>query len=48
MSSENQTQVMATLNYFILGLVKKLRFPNLASARRHFDAQLNLKLTTFT
>ena len=44
MSSENQAQVIATLNNFIIGLVNKLRFSNLASARRHFDAQLNLKL----
>lgn len=46
MSSENQAQVMATLNNFIVGLANKLRFSNLASARRHFDAQLNLKLAT--
>lgn len=46
MSSKNQAQVMATLNNFIIGLVSKLRFSNLATARRHFDAQLNLKLAT--
>ena len=44
MSNENQAQVMATLNNFIIGLANKLRFKNLASARRHFDAHLNLRL----
>jgi predicted transposase YbfD/YdcC len=44
MSSETQAQVIATLNNFIIGLTNKLRFSNLASARRHFDAQLNLTL----
>jgi predicted transposase YbfD/YdcC len=48
MSSEIQAQVIATLNNFVIGLVNKLRFSNLASARRHFDAQLNLKLAAFT
>ena len=47
-SSENQAQVMATLNNFIVGLANKLRFSNLASARRHFDAQLKLRLTALT
>ena len=44
MSNENQAQVMATLNNFIIGLASKLSFKNLAAARRHFDAQLNLAL----
>ena len=44
MSSRNQARVTATLNNFIIGLASKLRFSNLASARRHFNAQLNLKL----
>ena len=48
MSSDNQAEVMATLNNFIIGLANKLRFSNLASARRHFDAQLNLRLAAFT
>jgi len=48
MSNKNQAQVMATLNNFVIGLVSKLRFKNLASARRHFDAQLNLLLATAT
>jgi hypothetical protein len=47
MSDENQALVMATLNNFITGLVNKLRFSNLALARRHFEAQLNLKLAAF-
>ena len=46
MSDDNQAQVMATMNNFIIGLVNKLGFKNLANARRHFDAQLNLKLAT--
>ena len=37
---------MAVINNFIVGLASKLGFSNLASARRHFDAQLNLKLAT--
>lgn len=44
MSNAKQAQAMATLNNFIIGLTSKLRFSNLAVARRHFDAQLNLKL----
>ena len=44
MSNENQAHVMATLNNFIIGLASKLSFKNLAAARRHFDAQLNLRL----
>jgi len=44
MSNDNQAQVMATLNNFIIGLASKLSFKNLAAARRHFDAQLNLAL----
>ena len=48
MSDDNQAEVMAVLNNFIVGLAGKLGFSNLASARRHFDAQLNLKLATST
>ena len=44
MSNDNQAQVMATLNNFIIGLASKLKLRNLAAARRHFDAQLNLAL----
>lgn len=45
-SNDNQAEVMAVINNFIVGLASKLGFSNLASARRHFDAQLNLKLAT--
>ena len=48
MTTENQAQVMATLNNFIVGLANKLCFKNLASARRHFNAQLNLRLAAAT
>jgi len=48
MSNENQAQVVATLNNFIVGLVNKLLFPNLPTARRDFDAQLNLQLATLS
>jgi hypothetical protein len=44
MSSDNLTQVIPTLNNLINGLASKLHFSNLASACRHFGAQLNLKL----
>lgn len=44
MSNENQAQVMATMNNFIIGLTHKLCFQTLPSARRHFDAQINLRL----
>lgn len=44
MSNPHQAQVMAVLNNFIIGLAAKLGFANLAAARRHFDAQLNLQL----
>ena len=48
MSDDNQAEVMAILNNFIIGLARKLGFSNLASARRHFDAQLNLKLVAMS
>ena len=48
MSNDNQAEVMAVLNNFIVGLSSKLGFSNLASARRHFDAQLNMKMAAFT
>ena len=47
MSDTNQAQVTAVLNNFIVSLASKLRFSNLASARRHFNAQLNLSLAGF-
>lgn len=46
MGDTNQAQVVAALNNFIVGLAAKMGFSNLASARRHFDAQFNLALTT--
>jgi predicted transposase YbfD/YdcC len=48
MSNENQAQVVATLNNFIVGLVNKLRFSNLPTARRDFDAQINLQLANLS
>ena len=44
MFNDHQAEVMAVLNNFIVGLARKLGFSNLASARRHFDAQLNLQM----
>lgn len=48
MSNCNQAQVIAVLNNFIVGLANKMGFSNLASVRRHFDAQLNLALASFS
>ena len=48
MSNRNQSEVMATLNNFIVGLTNKLGFHNLASAQRVFEAKLTLALYTFT
>lgn len=48
MSNRQQAQVLAVLNNFIVGLAAKLGFSNLAAARRHFDAQLNLQLAAST
>jgi predicted transposase YbfD/YdcC len=44
MSDPEQGQVTAVFNNFIVGLVNKMGFSNLASARRHFDAQINFAL----
>jgi predicted transposase YbfD/YdcC len=46
MANVNQAQVIATLNNFIIGLATKLGFKNLASAQRHFDAEINKLLLT--
>ncbi len=46
MSKSNQAQVTAVLNNFIVALASKLRLSNLASARRVFDAQINMALAT--
>ena len=48
MGDKNQAQVVAVLNNFIVGIASKMGFTNLASARRHFDAQFNLVLATAT
>jgi predicted transposase YbfD/YdcC len=48
MSNPNQAQVLATINNFVIGLVKAVGFNNLASARRHFDAHLDALLTPFS
>lgn len=44
MSNNRQAQAMATLNNFIIGLVRKLGLDNLASAQRRFDMAINLAL----
>jgi len=45
MTNRNQSEVMATLNNFIVGLTHKLGFHNLASAQRVFEAKLTLALS---
>jgi predicted transposase YbfD/YdcC len=47
MSGENQPEVMATFNNFIIGLASKLGFTNMASAQRVFDAKLNFALLDY-
>ena len=44
MSNVKQAEVIATLNNFIVGLMSKLGFTNLASAQRNFDAAINKAL----
>lgn len=44
MSNAKQAEVIATLNNFIVGLMSKLGFTNLASAQRNFDAVINKAL----
>ena len=44
MSNRQQAQTMAALNNFIIGLVAKLGFTNLALAQRRFDARITLAL----
>ena len=39
-TSSKLAEIMATINNFIIGVVKKLGFDNLASARRKFNAQI--------
>lgn len=47
MSQPTQAEAVAVLNNFVIGLVKKLGFNNLASAQRHFDAAINMRLNNF-
>lgn len=47
MSDENQAQVLAVINSFIVGLTQKLGLNNLASARRFFNAKLDAALLTY-
>ncbi|MFL7869822.1 MAG: hypothetical protein AB8I58_13395, partial [Anaerolineales bacterium] len=47
MSSSASAQTMAVLNYFIVGLVSKLGFRNLASAQRMFDARFATTLASY-
>lgn len=44
MSNRQQAQAMAALNNFIIGLVAKLGFTNMAYAQRLFDARITLAL----
>lgn len=46
MVHEAQAEVTATLNSFIVGLMSKLGFSNLASFQRRFEAKLTLALGT--
>ena len=48
MTSKVQAEVMAVLNNFIVGLVRKLGFNNLAAAQRIFDAKLTLALAAYS
>lgn len=47
MSNDNLAEAMAILNNFIIGLMSKLGFRNLASAQRVFDAKFTLALSSF-
>lgn len=47
MTNPIQAEVMATLNNFIIGLLRKLGFTNLAAAQRRFDAKLTFALARF-
>ena len=44
MANRQQAQAMAALNNFIIGLVARLGFTNLAYAQRLFDAKITLAL----
>jgi predicted transposase YbfD/YdcC len=45
MSNKKQAQAMAVLNNFIIGLINKLGFTNLAFAQRVFEAKLTIALS---
>lgn len=47
MSSSTLAETMAVLNNFVVGLVNKLGFRNLASARRVFDARFTIALASY-
>lgn len=47
MSNENLAEAMAVLNNFVIGLMSKLGFRNLASAQRVFDAKFTLALSSY-
>ncbi len=47
MSNDYLAEAMAVLNNFIIGLMSKLGFRNLASARRKFDAKFTLALSSY-
>ena len=47
MTSSVLAEVMATLNNFIVGFVRKLGFSNLAAAQRRFEAKLTFALARF-
>lgn len=47
MTNPSLAEVMATLNNFIVGLVRKLGLPNLAAAQRRFEARLTFALANF-
>jgi predicted transposase YbfD/YdcC len=46
-SNPKQAEVMAILNNFVIGLVNKLGFSNLARAQRIFDARLTIGLSAY-
>ncbi len=48
MTNKVQAEVMAVLNNFIVGLVRKLGFNNLAAAQRIFDAKLTIALAAYS
>lgn len=48
MTNATMAEVTATLNNFIIALVRKLGFSNLAATQRRFDARLTLALATFS